>query len=234
MSDDTAVYNLGEVEPAAAAAQPQIRAAPVMPVTARATARAIAAPSTRPVDAITDSLELFVPGIGQLLRGRWSDGFSVLAGTGFLVALAWAIWETLDRVAATLTALGYTAAGGVYALAMIYVCLAGLHAGNVLYGTTRGSERAHPAVAGAASALIPGWGQLINRQPAKAAAFVAGLWIVGLAWLLGSPWVVALFDTYGLTFRPGFDVLSSQVVLWTVPIVLWALSIYDAVATSRR
>ncbi len=238
MSDDTAVYNLGEVEPAAAAAKPQIRPASAIPAiagaAARATARATVAPSTRPVDALTDSLELFVPGTGQLLRGRWSDGFAVLAASGFLVAMGWAIWGTMDRLAATLTALGYTAAAGVYALAMIYVCLAMLHAGNVLYGTTRGPERAHPIVSGVASALIPGWGQLINRQPAKAATFVAGLWIVGLVWLLASPRTAALFDTYGLTFRPGFDLFSKPAVLWTAPVVLWALSIYDAVATSRR
>jgi len=230
MSETTATYDLGEMQPAPAAPRqnPAIRIAPGSSVGARAIA------ATRPVDAITDSLELFVPGTGQLFRGRWSDGFSVLAGTGFLVALSWAIWETLDRLAATLTALGYSAAGGVYALAMIYVCLAGLHAGNVLYGTTRGPQRAHPIVSGVASALIPGWGQLLNRQPAKAATFIAGLWAVGIAWLLASPWIVALFDTYGLTFRPGFDLISSPIVLWTAPIVLWALSIYDAVATSRR
>jgi TM2 domain-containing membrane protein YozV len=185
-------------------------------------------------DTIADSLELFVPGSGQLLRGRWSDGLSVLTGTGFLFALAWAIWETLDRLSVTLTALGYSAQGGVYALALIYACLAGLHAGNVLYGTTRGSVRAHPVIAGLTSVLIPGWGQLLNRQPAKAAAFIAGLWIVGIAWLLASPWTVAWFDAQGLAFRPGFEVFSSPAVLWTAPIVLWVLSIYDAVATARR
>lgn len=243
MSDETSVYDLGELEraPAAAKRDPQIRAASGIATAAPAAAPAPAvartatvAPSVRPIDAITDSLELFVPGTGQLLRGRWSDGLSVLAGVGFLLALAWAIWETLDRLAGTLTALGYTAAGGIYALAMIYVCLAMLHAGNVLFGTTRGPERAHPIVAGVASALIPGWGQLINRQPAKAAAFVTGLWIVGIVWLLASPSTVALFDAYGLTFRPRFELFSKPVVLWTAPIVLWALSVYDAVATSRR
>lgn len=230
MNDETAVYNLGEVEPAPPAppaAKPQIRAVhSALPATT--------ASSTRALDAFTDSLELFVPGAGQLLRGRWSDGLAVLSATGFLLALAWAIWGTLDRLAATLVALGFTAAGGVYALAMVYVCLAGIHAGNVLYGTTRGPQRAHPIAAGIASALMPGWGQLMNRQPSKAALFVAGLWAAGIAWLLASPWIVTLFDTYGLTFRPGFERISSPLVLYTAPILLWTLSVYDAVATSRR
>jgi TM2 domain-containing membrane protein YozV len=227
MGDETAVYNLGEVEAAVAAEKPQIRVVP-------ANRQVHSVSRVRPIDAFTDSLELFIPGAGQLLRGRWSDGLAVLTATGFLLALAWAIWGTLDRLAATLTALGYGAAGGVYALAMVYVGLAGIHAGNVLYGTTRGSQRAHPIAAGLASALIPGWGQLINRQPTKAALFVAGLWAVGIAWLLASPWIVTLLDTYGLAFRPGFEQISSPLVLYTAPLVLWTLSIYDAVATSRK
>ncbi len=230
MSNETAVYDLGVVDPVSASAtrNTRPRAAPGMSATA------LAEPPRRSFDTIADSLELFVPGAGQLLRARWSDGLSVLTGTGFLIALAWAIWETLDRLSATLTTLGYPAQGGVYALGLIYACLAGLHAGNVLYGTTRGSARAHPVIAGFASTLIPGWGQLLNRQPAKAATFVAGLWTVGIAWLLASPWTAAWFDAQGLVFRPGFEVLSSPAVLWTAPIVLWVLSVYDAVATARH
>jgi len=75
---------------------------------------------------------------------------------------------------------------------MIYVCLAGLHAGNILYGTVCESERAHSIVSGVASALLSGWGQLLNRQPAKAFAFVIGLWAVGIAWLLASSPTVAV------------------------------------------
>lgn len=232
MSNETAVYDLGEVLPGSAAAtrSTQPRAAPRV----LAPAAAATAPSRRSFDTIADSLELFVPGTGQLLRARWSDGLSVLTGTGFLIALAWAIWETMDRLSATLTALGYPAQGGVYALGLIYACLAGLHAGNILYGTTRGSVRAHPVIAGFASALFPGWGQLLNRQPAKAALCVAGLWTVGIAWLLAAPWTGAWFAAQGLAVRPGFELLSSPGVLWTAPIVLWVLSVYDAVATARH
>jgi hypothetical protein len=64
---------------------------------------------------------------------------------------------------------------------MIYVCLAGLHAGNILYCTICESERAHPIVSGVAEALLPGWGQRLNRQPAKAFTFVARLWAIGIA-----------------------------------------------------
>ena len=199
-----------------------------------APAAAATAPSRRSFNTIADSLELFVPGAGQLLRARWSDGLSVLTGAGFLIALAWAIWETLDRLSATFTALGYPPQTGVYALGLIYACLAGLHAGNVLYGTTREPARAHPALAGFASALFPGWGQLLNGQPAKAAMFVAGLWTVGIAWLLAAPWTDTWLAAQGLAVRPGFELLSSPGVVWTAPIVLWVLSVYDAVVTARH
>ena len=89
-------------------------------------------------------------------------------------------------------------------------------------------------IAGLASALFPGWGQLLNRQPAKAAMFVAGLWIVGIAWLLAAPGTGAWLAAQGLVARPGFELLYSPGVLWTAPILLWALSVYDAVATARH
>lgn len=235
MSEDTAVYDLGEVEQSPAArVSPRLRATPLTAPSASRRAPATRAVGIRPIDAITDSLELFVPGTGQLLRAQWSDGLFALSVTGCLVALAWAVWETQDRLSGALTALGYSSHGAVYALALIYAGLAGIHAGNVLSGTTRGPGRAHPAIAGVASALLPGWGQLLNRQPAKASAFIVGLWIVGFTWLLASPGTVALFETQGIAFRPGFAALSSSIVVWTVPIVLWVLSVYDAVATSRR
>ena len=228
MNNESAVYDLGSVDSAINA--DTMRSIPRQP----ASVRRVAQPARRPLDSFADSLELFAPGLGQLCRARWSDGLFALVVCGFLIALGWAIWETLDRLAGALVALGYPAQGGVYALVMIYGCLAGLHTANVLYGTTRDSSRAHPLSAGCASLLVPGWGQLLNRQPAKAAAFVAGLWLVGIAWLLASPWIAALFREQGVGLRGGLEALSSPVVLWTAPIVLWVLSVYDAVASARK
>ena len=241
MSHESAVYDLGEVQEVAAPV-PQTRSA----VPKATSPRAVPSPATprafpsvsdetprAPLGDIADSLELFVPGSGQLLRARWSDGLFVLSCTGLLVALAWATWVTLERLPGTLSALGLPSQGGVYALMLIYAGLAGLHIGNVWCGTTRGALRANPYVAGCASALLPGWGQLLNRQPAKAAMFVAGLWTVGLAWLLAIPWTRELLAAEGLALRPGLEIVSSPALLWTAPIVLWALSIYDAIVSAR-
>ena len=225
MTDNTTIYDLGAVDPAPAEAFPKPQ---------RRGASATSAPPRRPLDAVADSLSLFVPGSGQLLRAAWSDGLFVLSAAGFLVALAWAVLETLDRLPETLSLLGLPSHGAVYALGAIYVGLAWVHSGNILYSTSRGQGPAHPAIAGAASALIPGWGQVFNGQPAKAAAFVGALWAVGLVWLLTSPWVTAVLAAQGVGLRPDLHSLASPAIRWTLPAVLWALSVYDAVATARR
>ena len=232
MSNDTAVYDLGVVDsapspddrdPTGVSTRVRRKAAPAAP-----------APVRRPLEAIADSLELFAPGGGHLLRARWSDGLFVMSATGLLVALAWAIFATLERLPDSLSALGLPAHGAIYFLAGLYVCLAVLHAGNVLYGTSRGSSRVHPAAAGFASAIFPGWGQLLNSQPTKAASFVVAVWIVGVLWLLTSPWSAPWLEAQGVGLREGLGALSSPAVLWTVPAVLWALSVYDAVASSSH
>lgn len=224
MPDESAVYDLGTVEferekLAESAPSERQRTAP------RTRPRPIVAAPRGSFDTIANSLDLFVPGCGRLLRTQWSDGLFLLSSSGFLVAMGWAIWETQSRLPGTLEALGLPAQGGLFGLALLYACFAALHAGTVLCGATYGSNCAHPVIAGIASTLLPGWGQLLNRQPIKAAAFVAALWIVGFVWLLAS---------HGWTARPGFELISSPVVLWTLPAVLWAVSIYDAVATARR
>jgi TM2 domain-containing membrane protein YozV len=228
MNNESAVYDLGAVD--SAIHSDTTRSVPRQP----ASVRRVPQLARRPLDSFADSLELFAPGLGQLFRARWADGLFALSVCGFLIALGWAIWETLDRVAASLTALGYPSHLGLYALAAIYACIASLHTANVLYGTTRDSTRAHPVSAGCASLLVPGWGQLLNRQPAKAAAFVGGLWSVGIAWLLASPWIAGLLQSQGVGLRGGFELLSSPVVLWTAPAVLWVLAVYDAVASARK
>ena len=237
MSNQSSVYDLGVVDTAVLEQAPVVERSTAVDQARASRPRAIQrtqVPERRLLDTIADSLELFCPGVGQLCRARWSDGLFALSVIGFLLSLGWATWETLDRLPATLAALSLPPHAGVYALAAIYACVASLHTANVLYGTSRCSARAHPVSAGCASLLVPGWGQLLNRQPAKASAFVAGLWSVGFAWLLASPWIEALFQTQGVALRGGLEVLSSPVLLWTATAVLWALSVYDAVASARR
>ena len=230
MSRDPSVYDLGAVDDIAPGSAEATYKPPVFAPRNEETV----APAHRLIDAIADSLGLFVPGAGQLVRGHWSDGLFVLSSTTFLLTLGWAIWTSLERLPGTLSALGWVPHGGLYALGMIYVGLAWIHAGNLLYSTSRGPARTAPVVAGCASALMPGWGQLLNRQPLKASLIVAGLWVTGLTWLLGSSWVSNLFASQGVTLRWGVELFSSPAIMWTAPIVLWALAVLDAASTAAR
>ncbi|MDH3627364.1 MAG: hypothetical protein OEV00_01080 [Acidobacteriota bacterium] len=236
MSQRTTVYDLGIVEPP----PPPVTSMP-LPVPSVVDRRepALAGPTANldpprtPADAIADSLGLAIPGMSQMLRGRWADGLFFLTGSLFLLTLGWAVLNSLERLPSTLVALGYPSFGGIYALELIFLALAWTHVGNILFGTPRGVHRTHPVVAGIASACVPGWGQILNQQPRKAAAFLAGLWTVAFVWLLSSSWALGIFAAHGVELESSLRVLSSPVVLWTAPILLWALAIYDAVATAK-
>jgi hypothetical protein len=56
----------------------------------------------------------------------------------------------------------------------------------------------HPVVAGLASALFPGWGQLLSGHRIRAALFVACLWIAAAAWTAVTPSGIALLRELGI------------------------------------
>ena len=229
MSQDTAVYDLGVVQ---SNDEGRARPTPIRQVPQPPAGEVAAAESS--FDPLLNSVELFVPGAGQLLRGRWADGLFVLSTVGFVTTLGWAIWQSSWRLPETLTALGLPAQGAVYALTMLYILLAVLHTGNVLYGPTGTRVRWHPVIPGIASLIVPGWGQLLKGQRIKAAAFTFGLWSIGALWLLSLPGLGAWLATQGGASPPDLGFLASQTARWIAPAVLWSLAVYDAVATARQ
>ena len=92
----------------------------------------------------------------------------------------------------------------------------------------------HPVVAGMASLLIPGWGQALNGNRKSAVLFLSSCWLVGAAWILVTPAVQELLAAGGLYLPRGLTLLSSPLVRWTVPALIWALAIYDAAARAAR
>lgn len=237
MSNDTTVYDLGEVE-AAPMRPPAMRATVVRPKPEHPfAAPADARPPADGMTYVANTLSLVLPGAGRLLRGEWSAGLFLVSWVGFLVALGWAVLETLARIDATLPLLALPREAGVWTLGVVYAGLCAIHVGNLLdgAGATSALHRApHPVVAAIASTIVPGWGQLLNDHRFKAAAFVGGLWIVGASWVLVSAPASELLLAFDMHLPPALRVFCSPVVRWTLPAVVWALAVYDAASSASR
>lgn len=185
------------------------------------------------LEAGSVGIALFVPGAGHVLRGRIATGLFFLASIGFLGTLAWALLGTLDRLGPTLALLGLPSAGGVWALGGIFVLAAVLHVASVAGAVEDGSSPG-PVGAGIASGLIPGWGQALTGRRLSAALFLSGCWIVAAAWALVLPPVRALLQAQELELPRVLALLSSPVVRWSLPAVIWTLAVYDAALRAAR
>jgi hypothetical protein len=243
MSTDSNVYDLGEMGEGPKAAPSRRQAAPGAPtvvrrVPPRAPARRGAVPRRFP---IFGSLSVIVPGAGQFALGDPTAGLFFLTSMAFLASLGWALIGTLERIAETLMVLGYPRQAGVWALGLLYIVGAVVHLGSVWQAA--GCDRVPgerpsppPVLAGAASMLVPGWGQLLNGNRLRAVLFLGALWVIGAAWLVTSAPVVSMLDSVGLVPGPELKVFGAPMVRWTLPAVVWAVAVYDAFAsaTSRR
>ncbi len=247
-NDDCTVYDLGDVSYGSKPGSARAASARVAAGGGVATAGAAAADHARPLRqrrvvvaalesyvASGRSLSVVLPGAGHLLDGRISLGLFFLSATGFLVALAWAILETLGRLSATLEALGMSRAGAVWALMALYGAAMMLHLANVVTAAVPVTGRgAHPVVAGAASALLPGWGQFLNGDRLRAVVFLGALWVAGAAWIVGSAWTQGLLDGLGLLMPVEAQAFGSPLARFTLPAVVWSLAIYDAAASAAH
>jgi hypothetical protein len=186
---------------------------------------------------IFGSLSVFVPGVGQFALGDPTAGLFFLTSMAFLASLCWAVVGTLERIAETLMVLGYPKQAGVWALGLLYIVGALVHLGSVWHAASR--DRAvgeipspPPLLAGAASALVPGWGQLLNGCRLRAVVFIGALWVIGAAWLVSSAPVESLLASVGLVAAPEMKVFGEPLVRWTLPAVVWTVAVYDAWSTA--
>lgn len=241
MSEHTTVYDLGRIDlsrqPAPAAGTrgaAAVASHPTSPMRAAAS-RSVRQPASG-VD-LPATLSIFVPGAGQAARGHVAVGLFFFTQFAFMATLAWALVDSLERVVNTLRLFGYPGAPGVWAICGVFGFAALLHLANVIGAAEEGGLRApYPLAAGLASALVPGWGQVLNGAPRRAALFIGGLWIVAAAWILSDASVLLRLDELGLYLPDALHAATSAAVRWTAAAVLWALAIYDAAATaaSRR
>jgi len=233
MSDE-AVYDLGEVDSEFRRSRPTaVQAVGRDPRHRRMLERQVGGGWEGLLDAGQTGIALFVPGAGHVLRSRFATGLFFLSAIGFLVTLGWALLGTLDRLGPTLALLGLPRAGGVWALGGLFVLGAALHVASVVGAIDEGASPG-PIAAGVASGLIPGWGQALSGRRLSAALFLIGCWIVAAAWVLVLPPVRTLLSSQGLELPRALVLLSSPVVRWSLPAVIWTLAVYDAAVRAAR
>jgi TM2 domain-containing membrane protein YozV len=232
MRRDEDIYDLGDVElgkPAPVLGA--IRSAPRLSAVRR---EPTPSPSgVRP--ALAGSLSMFVPGLGQMVTGETAWGAFYLTWVAFCAACLWAVLVTLDRLLPTLRLLSLPPEAAVIAVVSLALLTVTLHLAAVFHahasaaqGRFRGA--AHPIVAGIASFLIPGWGQLLVGHCRRAVLFLAGVWLLGSAWLLVTPDGMRTLVRLGVSCPAAIRDGWGPVALLSAPVVLWVIAVYDAAA----
>jgi TM2 domain-containing membrane protein YozV len=229
MSRDDSIYDLGEVvldkpRPIFGASPAAPRAAPF---------RRVPLPETDGVGpALAGSLSMFVPGLGQMIAGEIAWGLFYLSGIGFCAASLWAVMVTLDSLVPTLRLLNVPIEFLVVTVATLAVLAMALHLAAVLHAQARagsdgGHSAPHPIVAGLASLLIPGWGQLLSSHRRRAATFLGCVWLTSSAWFLVTPAGARILSRLSLTLPAALRDGWGPVVMLSAPIVLWVIAVYD-------
>jgi hypothetical protein len=136
-----------------------------------------------------------------------------------------------DHLLPNLDLLGIPRFAAGATLGVLLASAATLHVAAVVTACSVEPERRaapHPLVAGLASAVVPSWGQILVGHRARAALFLAALWLLAVAWLAATPAGLGSLQELGFDVPRGARDSWGPVALVTAPILLWALAIYDA------
>jgi hypothetical protein len=246
MSQDHPIYDLGEVdldspkEPfppvfEAPRRRPQPSGQPGPNGATRTSFERSGRGAMAPGPALTGSLSMFVPGLGQMVAGEIAWGLFYVTGFALCAAVVWAVFRTLDSLVPTLGLLGVPVQWVAIALCVLTFGAMGLHLSAVVHA--QGSvdtdyDRAipHPIVAGIASLFVPGWGQLLAAHRRRAALFLGAVWILGVAWLAVTPGVAVALGRIGVALPASFRDGWGPVTLLATPLVVWVVAVYDAAA----
>jgi hypothetical protein len=190
------------------------------------------------VPGLAASAAIFVPGSGHLIARDLQGALFFSSALGFVTALGWALWQTLDRLLPTLALLEVASWSLAVIFAMLYLLAAALHVLNVLDAHAARlraclPRRAHPILAALASAVVPGWGQVLAGKRGRAALFLSALWALGAAWLLALAPIRETLGRLGLPL-PLDDRLIDHygpIVLLAATGVVWTIATWDAAAT---
>jgi len=190
---------------------------------------------------LASTLSLFVCGAGQAVNGQWRLGLllflaEVLAvATHWSLVRAWSFFRDLAHIFAISEEELFLAVAAVDFLLvffLLYNVAQAYHQGEGGNGEFAGLGR--PLVAGLASLLVPGWGQLLNAQVGKALFFLfcvlTEIYVVALLVLTS---FFDLFPQLGLErlIRTRGEVV--QLSLFFFASMIWILSVYDAYLVGR-
>jgi TM2 domain-containing membrane protein YozV len=186
------------------------------------------------------SLSLFIPGATQMFQGRIALGFFYVTALAFMGTLTLAVLGTIDRLAPTLVLLGASVAIAFWVLVIAFVLAAALHLAAVWTAQDPAADRdrplRHPLVPALASLIVPGWGQILNGDRMRAMLFLGSCWLVAGVWIASSQSATDLVNVYIPIVAPWEQSARGPLILWTlkltVPVVLWSLAVYDAVASA--
>jgi hypothetical protein len=184
------------------------------------------------------SASLVLPGVGHLLLREWQAALFFVSTIGCAAVTGWSLWQLLPVVLPTLRLLEVASWCVAVVFGVQYVAMAALHVFGVLdaYNARRHAclpRKAHPIVAALASAVVPGWGQVLVGKRGRAAMFLSTLWIVGAGWLLALPFVRQTLDRLGLRLPLDEQWIDhyAPMVLLVVTGVVWAVAVWDAAAS---
>jgi hypothetical protein len=97
-----------------------------------------------------------------------------------------------------------------------------------------GGPTPHPVLAGGASLVIPGWGQILNGDSRRAAFFLAGTWTAATMWILASSRVEQFLGSAGLVLPYAVEQTCSATARWSTTVTLWVLAVYDAAGSAAQ
>ncbi len=185
--------------------------------------------------AVAGSLSLLLPGAGQLLMGETKKGVFFASAIAFLASLVWAIFATLDRLVPTLELLAVPTVLVVVGLGFAFACGCVAHVAGTLQAHGLGSRAGRgtvppPAVAGLASLLVPGWGQLLAGHRLRSALFLGALWVLAAAWIAVTPPGQRALSLAGVGALKPLRHDWAPFVLVGGSALAWVVAIYDAIA----
>ena len=187
------------------------------------------------------TLSIFVCGAGQLYNGQMKMGALFLLVEAFMGVGHWAMarmWPTMLEIAQVFEISEASILQGVLCADVLFLFFV---VGQVMqayhHADTWGQGHdgtQHPVVSGIASAVLPGWGQMLNAQIGKAGFF---LWFVLVGAYVGCAlaYVPLVRDLVFLNLTQGLSIPAATLTLAMgfLAGTIWIMSVYDAYLVAR-